>query len=314
MGEFGKTATEIASAFGDEAEKRLEQVLRRRLESHDADKLAFSSFHHSLSELASGLSCQASEASGADRSKGIIVPLVFIIDELDRCKPSFALEVLEKIKHFFFVPGVSFMIVCSVEHLVASVRYAYGNIDALMYLEKFYHIRILFPSANCTTRDMVATTYLRHLECGGTAADIIDQYSRYNPLSLRSLERVVLYLKLARASLPENGRLMDTVVAVLCILKVVYPEEYSLIRRQQLPYELLQERIRFDLWRSMYDLAEKTPLAERTQSIWRYLLRSSEDDGSNGQPVSQLFDYGLGRENTFPFYCGLIDGFSFPDL
>ena len=184
MGEFGKTATEIASAFGDEAEKGLEQVLRRRLESHDADKLAFSSFHHSLSELASGLSCQASEASGADRSKGIIVPLVFIIDELDRCKPSFALEVLEKIKHFFSVPGVSFMIVCSVEHLVASVRYAYGNIDALMYLEKFYHIRILFPSANRTTRDMVATTYLRHLECGGTAADIIDQYSRYNPLSL----------------------------------------------------------------------------------------------------------------------------------
>lgn len=37
-------------------------------------------------------------------------PLFFIIDELDRCRPSYALEILEKIKHFFDVPHMIFVL------------------------------------------------------------------------------------------------------------------------------------------------------------------------------------------------------------
>ncbi len=36
--------------------------------------------------------------------------LVIIIDELDRCKPDFALNVLEIIKHCFQVPNVYFIL------------------------------------------------------------------------------------------------------------------------------------------------------------------------------------------------------------
>jgi predicted KAP-like P-loop ATPase len=31
-------------------------------------------------------------------------PLVFIVDELDRCKPEFAIRLIERIKHFFDIP------------------------------------------------------------------------------------------------------------------------------------------------------------------------------------------------------------------
>lgn len=37
-------------------------------------------------------------------------PVVFIIDELDRCRPNYAVEVLEKVKHFFSVQGIVFVL------------------------------------------------------------------------------------------------------------------------------------------------------------------------------------------------------------
>ena len=36
-------------------------------------------------------------------------PLVFIIDELDRCRPTFAIELLERVKHIFDVPDLVFV-------------------------------------------------------------------------------------------------------------------------------------------------------------------------------------------------------------
>lgn len=31
-------------------------------------------------------------------------PLIFIIDELDRCKPEFSIRLIERIKHFLILP------------------------------------------------------------------------------------------------------------------------------------------------------------------------------------------------------------------
>lgn len=36
-------------------------------------------------------------------------PLVFIVDELDRCRPTFAIELLERVKHIFDVPNLVFV-------------------------------------------------------------------------------------------------------------------------------------------------------------------------------------------------------------
>jgi hypothetical protein len=200
------------------------------------------------------------------------------------------------------------------EQLNAAVRYSYGSIDAHMYLEKFYHLRLLFPSGNLATRDLMTPTYLRHLGCDVDTSDIVYQYTRYKPLSLRTLERVVLYLKLARASAPSNALFMTQVIIILCILKVTWPTEYDLIRRQELSYKALDDRIRFDQWRSEHNNTDVSQLAERMQSLWKDLLGAPEGDGKCEQLFTQLTHYGLSRENIIPHYCGLIDGFSFPDL
>ena len=65
--------------------------------------------------------------------------IVFVVDELDRCRPDFALTLLEIIKHFFTVPNVHFVLGTNLRALEVSVKARYGEgIDAALYLQKIY--------------------------------------------------------------------------------------------------------------------------------------------------------------------------------
>jgi hypothetical protein len=66
-------------------------------------------------------------------------PLIVIVDELDRCRPDYAIKVLEEIKHFFDVPGVAFVLAIHREQLSASVQSVYGiNFKSDDYLRRFF--------------------------------------------------------------------------------------------------------------------------------------------------------------------------------
>ena len=65
-------------------------------------------------------------------------PLVFIIDELDRCRPTFAIELLERVKHIFDVPNIVFVFGINRGELVKSLESVYGEIDAGTYLRRFF--------------------------------------------------------------------------------------------------------------------------------------------------------------------------------
>ena len=86
---------------------------------------------------------QDSSDDSAEKKK-----LVFIIDELDRCKPTFALSLLERVKHLFSVDGVCFVLVANLEQLEKVIAHAYGIKDAQRYLEKFYNLRVTLPNIN----------------------------------------------------------------------------------------------------------------------------------------------------------------------
>jgi len=75
-------------------------------------------------------------------------PLVFIIDELDRCKPSYEVEVLEQIKHFFSVPGIIFVLAIDKVQLGNAIKGYYGSdcIDSNEYLRRFIDIEYAIPS------------------------------------------------------------------------------------------------------------------------------------------------------------------------
>lgn len=74
------------------------------------------------------------------------VPLVVVVDELDRCRPDYALALLETIKHFFSVPNVHFILGVNLEALGHSVRVRYGSgFQAESYLRRFVSISMRLP-------------------------------------------------------------------------------------------------------------------------------------------------------------------------
>lgn len=74
-------------------------------------------------------------------------PIVFIIDELDRCRPDYAVTILEQIKHFFSIPNIVFVLSIDKEQLGHAIRGVYGSesIDADEYLRRFIDIEYSIP-------------------------------------------------------------------------------------------------------------------------------------------------------------------------
>ena len=75
-------------------------------------------------------------------------PMVFIIDELDRCRPTFAIELLERVKHIFDVPNMVFAFGINRDELCSSLQSIYGNIDADVYLRRFFDMEFTLPQAD----------------------------------------------------------------------------------------------------------------------------------------------------------------------
>ncbi|MFM4706840.1 KAP family P-loop NTPase fold protein [Aeromonas caviae] len=76
------------------------------------------------------------------QGSGISKPTFVIIDELDRCRPSYAVEMLEAIKHIFDIPGVFFIIATDTEQLQHAIKVVYGDgFDAQTYLSRFFDSR-----------------------------------------------------------------------------------------------------------------------------------------------------------------------------
>ena len=75
-------------------------------------------------------------------------PLVFIIDELDRCRPTFAIELLERVKHIFDIPDMVFVFGINRDELCSSIRSVYGEIDADTYLRRFFDMEFLLPEVD----------------------------------------------------------------------------------------------------------------------------------------------------------------------
>lgn len=75
--------------------------------------------------------------------------LVIFIDELDRCKPSFAVRLLERIKHYFIDERVTFVFSINVEQLQHTIKNFYGaGFASSLYLDRFFDLRFSLQKPN----------------------------------------------------------------------------------------------------------------------------------------------------------------------
>ncbi|MFR6272801.1 P-loop NTPase fold protein [Blautia sp.] len=111
--------------------------------------------------------------------------LIIFIDELDRCKPTFAIEMLERIKHYIEDNHTIFVVSVNKEQLVHTISNYYGSgFDATRYLNKFFDENVNLPEMSSYSK--------RTVECGNTNTEktywltkIADELGMYYHLSLR---------------------------------------------------------------------------------------------------------------------------------
>ncbi|MGU5739254.1 KAP family P-loop NTPase fold protein [Aeromonas caviae] len=80
---------------------------------------------------------------------GSSLPVIVLIDELDRCRPTYAIEMLEVIKHFFSIKNFVFVIATDTEQLCHSITSIYGDeFDSSQYLKRFFNRKSSLPTPN----------------------------------------------------------------------------------------------------------------------------------------------------------------------
>ena len=174
------------------------------------------------------------------------------MDELDRCRPPFALDIVERIKHLFSVPGVCFVLVTHLPQLETSVQGAYGaTFDAYTYLEKFYQLRVVLPQSK-RRGPYQNDAYIDHLwrRLNITFADpaqaqvvrkqlklLLDAYD----LSLRRLERVMTHISLVEAATRSRRLFIPQVVTDLCVMRHTAPDLYDKARKRSLTWDAVQK-------------------------------------------------------------------------
>ena len=108
--------------------------------------------------------------------------LVIFIDELDRCKPSFAIEMLERIKHYFDDERIIFVVSLNKEQLIHTISNYYGSeFDATRYLNRFFDVSINLPEISRYQKQKVQCTNSERF----WITLIADELSDYYGFSLR---------------------------------------------------------------------------------------------------------------------------------
>ena len=136
-------------------------------------------------------------------------PIILFIDELDRCRPDYAVDMLEVIKHVFDIENVKVVLVTNTKQLRAAINHRYGaEVDAQKYLDKFLKYNFALPDKVVaqTEQDRVWVS-IYHFErlikdsgieggSGYGVMECINEMIRRNNLSLRETERLVRFLEI----------------------------------------------------------------------------------------------------------------------
>lgn len=126
---------DIDGALGAEISSMSGSLAADLIEEYSKNKDAIAKFKGSLRGVL--------QSGGGDFEK-----LYIFIDELDRCRPTYALELLERMKHLFDIEGLVFVLALDTEQLSHSVKAVYGSgFDSNGYLKRFIDIEYSLRAA-----------------------------------------------------------------------------------------------------------------------------------------------------------------------
>lgn len=172
--------------------------------------------------------------------------LIVFVDELDRCRPTFAVETLEIVKHYFNIPNVVFIFGIDLEQLAHSIETLYGvGMDSAGYLRRFFDVNIKIPNCNIKkyVDDKLSTGIIYEMLKGDNKSiyeDLINKvtnvYVKLN-LSLRDINKItdnfLIFFMYYKGKIHDsiNNEIADKLEMYLyfIVLKYKYPEIYSML-------------------------------------------------------------------------------------
>lgn len=265
------------------------KILENNINEFAEQKKTFQDFRKSLQEY---IADNSSEEA----------PVVFFIDELDRCSPKFAVLVLERIKHLFDIPNIVFILSVNKKQLGYAVQGYYGsaNIDADNYLRRFIDIEYTLPQPDIN----VFCQYLyeiykfenvfrnkNRMQYSELQADA-DIFKRIAPILIssskmdfRTADKIYAHTRLALMEFKINNYIIPEVFFLLCYLKIVNTDlYYNIFNRKYKTQELLDEIEDF----FSFELLEKKeeydfPARVMTPTIASLILMYNLDENGVGQ-------------------------------
>lgn len=238
---------EALTPFGQDVQRRreleshIEELVMERIDNYETDKRTIEEFRAAMSELARDISGPADETEGEMR------PVVFFIDELDRCRPEYTVAVLERLKHLFNVPGFVYILAVDKSQLEQSIKSLYGpgmNVEG--YLRRFIDMDYVLPSPPLelycnylynafgfekffTEREYQFINEKEELV--GTFAGLAEAFG----FSLRVLEQCFMQFSMVLRSTEQDEWLFPAFLATIISLKVDNPALYRAYINQTVP-------------------------------------------------------------------------------
>ena len=216
-------------------EKDLISYAEKRLLEYKSNKKSLRKFKDILQDIAD------------DLAKSKNQPLVVVIDELDRCRPSYAIELLEVAKHLFTVDNVVFVIAINRLELEHSIKVLYGNdFDSRGYLRRFFDIDFRLPDPD---RKAFIRTRLKQIKFSEYFDRTQDQNGRSDleivenmllsffgspQISLRNVSQALHRLGLVFASLRSDRRSFARSAVVALVLRTIDSELYRKLIRSEI--------------------------------------------------------------------------------
>ncbi|WP_194727098.1 KAP family P-loop NTPase fold protein [Noviherbaspirillum malthae] len=194
----------------------------RKIENHARESASFQHFRDELSALA------------ARQPKS----LVLFIDELDRCQPGFTLKLIERLRNFFDIPNLVFVLLVNRNQLHQAICRVHGlDTDAAAYLSEFIHFVFTLPKKNYDDYpgSRQASAYVEHAfsryefdDSPGLAMfkACFTWTAAWLDLSMRDIERAVALYAFAYP-VEQHNYLLAYVIA----LKIGRPDLFARLRK-----------------------------------------------------------------------------------
>ncbi|TXI67696.1 MAG: hypothetical protein E6Q46_02670 [Flavobacterium sp.] len=226
--------------------KGLTDIFEKDVNDYSERKKSISEFRKSLSEFI------------ANTNNG--KPLVFIVDELDRCRPNYAVSILEQIKHFFSVPNIVFVLSIDKTQLGNAIRGVYGSdrIDSDEYLRRFIDIEYSIPEPEKGLYHKYLYNYFNFGEFFNSVGrkeyrNLTSDESHFLEMSellfgdasvsLRQQEKIFSIARLALRSFQVNEFVIPELYLFLSYLKIIDSDLYNNIKLKRLSLSELQNNI-----------------------------------------------------------------------